>query len=116
MTKRKYNKIVVLTGAGISQESGLNTFRDNGGLWEGHKVEDVATPEAYDRNPSLVYEFYNQRRRGLQSESVKPNAAHLALADFEKRFQGEFVLVTQNVDNLHERAGSKTFFICMGSY
>lgn len=103
----KYRKIVVLTGAGISQESGLNTFRGADGLWEGHRVEDVCTPEAYDKNPALVYEFYNLRRRGLLNDEVKPNAAHLALAEFERKFDGEFLIVTQNVDNLHERAGSK---------
>lgn len=100
-------RVVVLTGAGISQESGLKTFRDSGGLWEGHRVEDVATPEAFERDPALVYDFYNQRRRQLQSGEVTPNAAHRALAEFEKRFEGEFLLVTQNVDDLHERAGSK---------
>lgn len=100
-------RVVVLTGAGISQESGLKTFRDGDGLWEGHHVEDVATPEAFERNPALVYDFYNQRRRQLQSGDVQPNAAHRALAAFEQRFDGEFLLVTQNVDDLHTRAGSK---------
>ena len=103
--------IVVLTGAGISQESGIATFRGSEGLWEGHRIEDVATPEAFTRNPSLVYDFYNMRRKALQHESIKPNNAHLALAEFEKRFtenaKNKFLLVTQNVDNLHERAGSK---------
>ncbi|MCB9062702.1 MAG: NAD-dependent protein deacylase [Halobacteriovoraceae bacterium] len=100
-------KIVVLTGAGISSESGLKTFRDNNGLWENHRVEEVATPDAFKRNPELVYRFYNLRRQQLLSGEVKPNKAHTELALFEKKFQGEFVLVTQNVDNLHERAGSQ---------
>ena len=98
--------IVVLTGAGISAESGLKTFRDNGGLWEGHRVEDVATPEAFARNPRLVYDFYNMRRRQLLSGTVHPNAAHLALGEFEQQFAGDFLLITQNVDDLHARAGS----------
>ena len=99
--------IVVLTGAGISAESGINTFRGDDGLWEGHKIEDVCTPQAYESNPSLVYDFYNKRRSGLLREEIKPNAAHFALAEFEKNFDGNFLLVTQNVDNLHERAGSQ---------
>lgn len=100
--------IVILTGAGISAESGLATFRGAGGLWEGRRVEDVASPEAFADTPSLVHRFYNQRRRQLINEAV-PNRAHHALADFEKKFQqqgGSFLLVTQNVDDLHERAGS----------
>ncbi len=101
-----YSKIVVLTGAGISAESGLLTFRDNGGLWEGHRVEDVATPEAFVRSPETVQHFYNERRRKL-IEETGPNAAHQALAEFEHNFDGDFLLVTQNVDDLHERAGSK---------
>ena len=100
-------KIVVLTGAGISAESGLKTFRDNDGLWENHRVEDVATPEAFQRNPELVYRFYNLRREQLQSPQVKPNAAHHALAKLEAEFDDKLMLVTQNVDNLHERAGSQ---------
>ncbi|MGB5324492.1 MAG: Sir2 family NAD+-dependent deacetylase [Pseudomonadales bacterium] len=99
--------IVVLTGAGISAESGLNTFRDSGGLWEGHRVEDVATPEAFAANPEYVQDFYNMRRAQLQEPAVQCNAAHLALAEFEGRWRGNFTLVTQNVDNLHQRAGSK---------
>ena len=97
--------IVVLTGAGISAESGLSTFRLKDGLWDNHSVEDVATPEAFSRNPALVHEFYNARRQQLNS--VAPNAAHLALAEFEQQFPGDFLLVTQNVDDLHDRAGSK---------
>jgi len=98
-------RIVVLTGAGISAESGINTFRDNGGLWEKHRLEDVATPEAFERDPVLVQRFYNARRNQL--ETVHPNAAHIALAEFEKEFTGEFLLVTQNVDHLHQEAGSQ---------
>ena len=97
--------IVILTGAGISQESGLKTFRDADGLWEGHRVEEVATPEAFAENPQLVYEFYNQRRQQLKE--VKPNKAHIALAKFEDIHNAKFTLITQNVDNLHELAGSK---------
>lgn len=95
-------KIVVLTGAGISAESGIKTFRDGDGLWENHRIEDVATPEAWKRNPTLVQEFYNQRRRQLQT--VTPNAGHLALVELEKKFDVQ--IITQNVDDLHERAGS----------
>ncbi|WP_028969229.1 NAD-dependent deacylase [Sphingomonas sp. URHD0057] len=98
-------RIVVLTGAGISAESGLATFRGEDGLWEGHRVEDVATPEAFGRDPALVHKFYNARR--AQLAEVEPNAAHLALARLEAEWPGAFLLVTQNVDNLHERAGSK---------
>lgn len=100
-------KVVVLTGAGISAESGLKTFRDNDGLWENHRVEDVATPEAFVTNPDLVYRFYNQRRQQLQSEDLKPNAAHEALAKLEQHLDDNLLIVTQNVDDLHERAGSK---------
>jgi len=99
--------IVVLTGAGISAESGIRTFRAEDGLWEDHKVEDVATPEAFLRDPELVHRFYNERRQQLLSEPVKPNPAHAALAQLEQQFPGEFMLVTQNIDNLHERAGSQ---------
>ena len=97
--------IVVLTGAGVSAESGLSTFRLKDGLWDNHSVEDVATPEAFARNPALVHGFYNARRQQLNS--VTPNAAHEALARFEKDFTGSFLLVTQNVDDLHDRAGSR---------
>ena len=97
--------VVVLTGAGISAESGLGTFRAADGLWEEHRIEDVATPEAFARNPDWVHDFYNARRRQLRS--VEPNAAHLALAAFEKEHDGDFLLITQNVDDLHERAGSR---------
>lgn len=95
-------KIVVLTGAGMSAESGLKTFRDADGLWEGHDVMEVASPEGYRKNPELVLDFYNQRRRQLLK--VKPNMGHLALTDLEKYY--EVTIITQNVDDLHERAGS----------
>ncbi|MEM9999533.1 MAG: NAD-dependent deacylase [Pseudomonadota bacterium] len=97
--------IVILTGAGISAESGIDTFRDKGGLWEQHPVEEVATPEAFARNPTKVHDFYNMRRAGLST--VEPNAAHFALAQLEKEHDGAVLVVTQNVDNLHERAGSE---------
>ncbi len=96
-------RIAVLTGAGISAESGLRTFRDSNGLWEEHSIEDVATPEAWQRNPELVTRFYNMRR--MQLAEVKPNAAHFALAKLEQHIPT--VVITQNVDDLHERAGSK---------
>lgn len=96
------NKIVVFTGAGVSAESGLQTFRDSGGLWNNYAVSDVATPEAWARNPQLVLDFYNERRK--QSCAAEPNAAHLAIAQLEKDF--EVIVITQNVDNLHEQAGS----------
>ncbi len=100
----KFRNIVILTGAGISAESGLGTFRGSGGLWEDHRVEDVATPEAFQRDPKLVHRFYNARRQNLGN--VKPNAAHIALARLETGHPGSVTLVTQNVDNLHEQAGS----------
>ncbi|NER17940.1 SIR2 family NAD-dependent protein deacylase [Spongiivirga citrea] len=95
-------KIVVLTGAGISAESGIKTFRDADGLWEGHDVMEVASPQGFERNPELVLDFYNQRRRQLLE--VKPNKAHVQLAELETTYSIE--IVTQNVDDLHERAGS----------
>lgn len=101
-----YQRIVVLTGAGISAESGIKTFRASDGLWEEHRIEDVATPEGFAADPALVHQFYNGRRRQLLGGDVAPNPAHLALADLERRFNGDFMLVTQNIDNLHERAGS----------
>lgn len=94
--------LVVLTGAGISAESGVPTFRASDGLWCGHRVEDVATPEGYAADPALVQDFYNQRRRQLAE--VAPNAAHMALAELAGRWDGDFLLVTQNVDDLHDRA------------
>lgn len=101
----KVRRIVVLTGAGVSADSGVPTFRAADGLWEGHLVEDVATPEAYVRNPHLVQAFYDARRAALAS--VVPNAAHIALVGLEQSLPGDFLLVTQNVDDLHERAGSE---------
>jgi NAD-dependent deacetylase len=102
-----YKKIVVLTGAGISAESGIDTFRTKDGLWERYKLEDVATPEGYQRDPELVLDFYNQRRKQFCSGINLPNAAHHALVELEQKFDGDFLLVTQNIDNLHEQAGSK---------
>lgn len=100
------SNIVILTGAGISAESGLGTFRDEGGLWAQHRIEDVATPEGFARNPDLVHEFYNARR--AQAEEAKPNPAHFALAQLEEKLDGNLLIVTQNVDSLHEKAGSKS--------
>ncbi|MFL0355552.1 NAD-dependent deacylase [Erythrobacter sp. GH1-10] len=99
-------RIVILTGAGISAESGIDTFRSAGGLWEQHKVEDVATPEGFMRDPDLVLGFYDMRREALAK--VDPNPAHRALARLESEFDGELLLVTQNVDDLHERGGAKS--------
>jgi NAD-dependent deacetylase len=102
---REIRNIVVLTGAGISAESGLATFRGPDGLWEGHRVEDVATPEAFVRDPVLVHRFYDARRENLMR--VEPNDAHKALARLDAEWPGELLIVTQNVDDLHERAGAK---------
>jgi NAD-dependent deacetylase len=98
--------IVVLTGAGISAESGLPTFRGSDGLWMGWRLEDVATPEAFARQPEVVQRFYDLRRRQLLSPEIAPNSAHLALVELERRWPGPVVIVTQNIDDLHERAGS----------
>jgi len=98
------DRVFVLTGAGISAESGLKTFRDDGGLWAGYRVESVATPEAWEHDPELVWRFYSQRRR--DAKASEPNAAHKALAEVEKQLGERFFLCTQNVDDLHERAGS----------
>ena len=98
-------RILVLTGSGISAESGISTFRDKGGIWSKYKVEDVATPEGYAKNPEMVLEFYNMRRR--LHHTVAPNPAHLALARLEREHPGEVLVVTQNVDQLHELAGSR---------
>lgn len=97
--------IVILTGAGISAESGIDTFRDSGGLWERHRVEDVATPEAFERDPDLVLRFYDMRREAIQQK--EPNFAHEALAMLDAQWPGELLIVTQNVDDLHERAGAR---------
>jgi len=99
------DRVFVLTGAGISAESGVKTFRDAGGLWEEHRIEDVATPEAFARDPRTVWRFYSQRRK--QAGSVQPNPAHLALARLERQIGDRLFLCTQNVDPLHERAGSR---------
>jgi len=99
------DRVFVLTGAGISAESGLATFRDSDGLWAGHAIEDVCTPEAWDRNPELVWQFYSARREA--AAKALPNPAHIALAELESRIGDRFFLCTQNVDNLHEKAGSR---------
>ncbi|MBN9233286.1 MULTISPECIES: NAD-dependent deacylase [Phyllobacteriaceae] len=99
-----YKSIVILTGAGISAESGVDTFRDKDGIWSKVDYRDVATPEGFVRDAARVHDFYNQRRRGMKG--VRPNAAHTALARLEREFSGAFLLVTQNIDDLHERAGS----------
>ncbi|MCO6386110.1 Sir2 family NAD+-dependent deacetylase [Aliihoeflea sp. 40Bstr573] len=100
----RYSRIVILTGAGISAESGVDTFRAKDGIWSKIDYRDVATPQGFARDPDRVHEFYNERRRGLVS--VSPNAAHAALARLEREFAGNVLLVTQNIDDLHERAGS----------
>ena len=105
MSGHGVRNLVVLTGAGISAESGLATFRGPGGLWEGHRVEDVCTPEALADDPELVHRFYDLRRAALAA--VRPNAAHHALAKLDAAWPGELLIVTQNVDDLHERAGAK---------
>jgi NAD-dependent deacetylase len=97
--------IVILTGAGVSAESGIDTFRGGGGLWEQHRVEDVATPEAFARDPDLVLRFYDMRRASIQTK--EPNAAHRALAQLDAQWPGELLIVTQNVDDLHEKAGAR---------
>ncbi len=102
---RVLQNIVILTGAGVSAESGLRTFRADDGLWEEHRIEDVCTPDAYARDPALVHQFYDARR--ARAAEVEPNPAHAALARLEAEWEGDFLLVTQNVDSLHERAGSK---------
>ncbi len=98
------SNIVILTGAGVSAESGIDTFRSEGGLWEQHRVEDVATPEAFARDPDLVLRFYDMRRAAIQTK--EPNAAHHALARLDAAWDGDLLIVTQNVDDLHERAGA----------
>ena len=102
---RKSDHLFVLTGAGVSAESGIPTFRGQDGLWEGHRLEDVATPEAFERNPELVWRFYSMRRS--VAANCKPNPGHVALAKLEEQLPGRFLLCTQNVDSLHEAAGSK---------
>ncbi len=106
--------IVILTGAGVSAESGIDTFRAKGGLWEKHRIEDVATPEAFARDPELVFRFYDMRREAIQS--AQPNPAHLALAALDAQWDGELLIVTQNVDDLHERAGAKRLIHMHGEH
>jgi NAD-dependent deacetylase len=101
----EFRNIVILTGAGLSAESGVATFRDKDGIWSKYHIEEVATPEAFRRNPVLVHDFYNERRRG--HAGIKPNAAHLALARLEREHQGTVTIITQNIDALHEAAGSQ---------
>ncbi len=101
------DNIVILTGAGISKESGLDTFRDGNGLWTKVRIEDVATPEAYARDPKGVLDFYNMRRGSMTSGNITPNAAHSALSKLEREYSGDVLIVTQNIDNLHEQAGSE---------
>ncbi|MDO4643562.1 MAG: NAD-dependent deacylase [Cardiobacteriaceae bacterium] len=107
--------IVILTGAGISAESGIATFRASDGLWEKHRIEDVATPEGFARNPQLVHQFYNARRARLHDKDVQPNAAHFALAQLQQSLPAQITLITQNVDDLHERAGSDEVLHMHGS-
>lgn len=106
-------RLLVLTGAGVSAESGLATFRDSNGLWEQHRVEDVASPDGFVRDPALVWKFYSLRRD--QAKTVEPNGGHRALAEVEKRLEDRFLLVTQNVDGLHQRAGSERVIEIHGS-
>lgn len=110
----RIRNIVILTGAGVSAESGIETFRDGGGLWEQHRVEDVATPEAFARNPDLVLRFYDMRRAAIQMR--QPNAAHQALARLDAEWPGELLIVTQNVDDLHERAGARRLLHMHGEH
>lgn len=104
---KNIQNIVILTGAGISAESGIKTFRDQNGLWEEHDIMEVASPQGFERDPDIVYRFYNQRRRQLLSDEVSPNSAHIALKELERKFKGKVNIITQNVDDLHERCGSK---------
>ncbi len=108
--------IVVLTGAGISKESGLSTFRDDDGIWATVRIEDVATPEAFARNPEAVHDFYNMRRRLLTEKQVEPNAAHYALVELEQAWPGGVLIVTQNVDSLHEQAGTQNLIHMHGRH
>ena len=110
----RYPSIVILTGAGVSAESGIDTFRSAGGLWERHRVEDVATPEAFARDPDLVLRFYDMRRENIQR--AQPNAAHDALAQLDAEWPGELLIVTQNVDDLHERAGARRLIHMHGQH
>ena len=111
---KEIQNIVILTGAGVSAESGIDTFRDGGGLWEQHRVEDVATPEAFVRDPDLVHRFYDARREAIQTK--RPNAAHDALARLDAAWPGDLLIVTQNVDDLHERAGARRLIHMHGEH
>lgn len=113
MNRKAHDRILVLTGAGISAESGIRTFRDSDGLWEDHAIEDVATPEGFTKDPALVWSFYRERYN--QAKAALPNAGHLALADLEARISSRFNLITQNVDGLHSIAGNKKVFEMHGS-
>ena len=106
-------RLLVLTGAGISAESGVPTFRDANGLWENHRIEQVATPEGFEQDPALVWRFYSERRR--KAKTVSPNPGHTALAEAERRLADDFLLVTQNIDGLHQRAGSRRVIEIHGS-
>lgn len=110
---RLAERVCVLTGAGVSAESGVPTFRASDGLWEGHRIEDVASPDGWNRNPTLVWQFYNARRENVSK--VKPNAGHYAFVEMEKRWGNNFTLVTQNVDGLHIEAGSQNVLELHGS-
>jgi NAD-dependent deacetylase len=114
MEMREHKNIVILTGAGISAESGIDTFRSEGGLWEQHRVEDVATPEGFARDPDLVLRFYDMRRAAIQEKL--PNPAHEALARLDAAWKGELLIVTQNVDDLHERAGARRVLHMHGTH
>ncbi len=114
MEERSRQNIVILTGAGISKESGLDTFRDADGIWTKVNLEDVATPEGFRRDPVAVHAFYNERRRSIRSGNIRPNAAHEALARLEREWPGEVLLVTQNIDDLHQRAGSQNIVAMHG--
>jgi len=112
---RERGAVVILTGAGISRESGLATFRDPDGIWARVRIEDVATPEAFACDPARVQAFYNERRAALRDPSIRPNEAHLALARLERDYPGDVLVVTQNVDNLHEAAGSRAVWHMHGA-
>ena len=105
---KQYKNIFILTGAGISAESGLATFRSSNGLWNNHKVEDVASIEGFERNPALVHDFYNNLK--IEVQGVKPNAAHLAITQLQEKYPAEINVITQNVDTLHEKAGNKNVY------
>ena len=114
MPEPEFSSVLVLTGAGVSAESGVDTFRDKGGIWSRIDYRDVATPEGFARDPDRVHDFYNMRRARMKE--IAPNAAHLALARLEREFPGDFLLVTQNIDDLHERAGSEKLLHMHGEH